>query len=873
MLRLRLSAVAILALVLSVNVALWAYVNQPIETRPWSGLIRGVSFAPYQKDHDPQTKRFPTVEDIDADLRFVQDKVNAVRTYSTLNGIAETARLARRYGLSVTAGAWIGDKKDENEAELRGLIRMANENWNVNRVVVGNEAILRADVTVAEAIDYIKRVKAEVKVPVSTAEPWHVWLKHPELVEASDYIAVHVLPYWEGIHVDRAVDYVLMRLGQLEATYPGKKVVLSEVGWPSYGRIRNEAVASLANQAIFVRQFLNVARQWNIDYFVMEAFDQPWKRWVEGGVGAFWGIWDADRKAKFPLTGEIVPQPDWPWYAGAATLLALVPLVFFLGRERGLNGGGRLFYAGVVQVVATSVVLAAMVFSLEYFTVSKALVWGFLVSALLFVLAILLTEAYEIAEALWKPRLDRFHPPLTPPADARLPKVSIHVPICNEPPEMVMQTLDALARLDYPDFEVLVIDNNTADDSLWPPVQAYCERLGERFRFFHVKKIAGYKAGALNFALRHTAPDAEVVAVIDSDYIVERDWLKSSTPYFANPKVGFVQGPQDYRDAGESVFKTMAYWEYIAFFHVGMKLRNERNAIIQHGTMTMIRKEALERSGRWAEWCITEDAELGLRLFADGYEAVYIHHSFGRGLIPDSFDAFKRQRARWAYGAMRILKAHWRELLPRWIRPASTRLTAGQKYHFISGWAPWIADGLNLVFTAGGLLLTIGALIWPKSVELPVALFLMATLGFFTFKTIGNAVVYGARISASPLQILGSSIAGLALVYTVAKAVIYGAISDKRPFMRTPKCENQPAFVRGLAQSWEECLWLVAILGLSLTMGLTRGQAEPETMLWAVVLGINAVPHAAAVITSMINVLPALRLKPVAEPALETQRG
>jgi cellulose synthase/poly-beta-1,6-N-acetylglucosamine synthase-like glycosyltransferase len=158
---------------------------------------------------------------------------------------------------------------------------------------------------------------------------------------------------------------------------------------------------------------------------------------------------------------------------------------------------------------------------------------------------------------------------------------------------MVIKTLNALARLDYPNFEVLVVDNNTQDESVWKPLEEHCASLGTRFRFFHLPKWPGFKAGALNFALQQTAEEAEIIGVIDSDYIVTPDWLRATLPYFDKPEVAFVQAPQDYRDADENYFKRMCYWEYAGFFHIGMVQRNERNAIIQHGTMTLIRAVTL----------------------------------------------------------------------------------------------------------------------------------------------------------------------------------------------------------------------------------------------------------------------------------------
>src|SRR5207244_7855007 len=152
-------------------------------------------------------------------------------------------------------------------------------------------------------------------------------------------------------------------------------------------------------------------------------------------------------------------------------------------------------------------------------------------------------------------------------------------------------------------------------------------------------------AGALNYALARTAPDAEIVAVIDSDYVVDARWLRDLTPAFRDQRIAIVQAPQDYRDEGASAFKAMCYAEYRGFFHIGMITRNERNAIIQHGTMTMVRRTQLDSTG-WAEWCITEDAELGLRIFEGGFEAVYTPTSYGRGLMPDTFIDFRSEERR-----------------------------------------------------------------------------------------------------------------------------------------------------------------------------------------------------------------------------------
>src|SRR5690606_20542133 len=354
-------------------------------------------------------------------------------------------------------------------------------------------------------------------------------------------------------------------------------------------------------------------------------------------------------------------------------------------------------------------------YSRQYLRPLSLLVGVLLIIGMLMVIAVLLTEALEWAEARWgKARLR--------PAPAALPgpppKVSIHVPAYNEPPQMLIETLDALARLDYPNYEVIVVDNNTRDPAVWQPVQRHCERLGERFHFVHVSPLAGFKAGALNHAMSLTAPDAQIIAVIDSDYVVDRNWLKDLVPGFDDPRIAIVQAPQDYRDGQESFFKAMCEAEYRGFFHIGMVVRDQRNAIIQHGTMTLVRRSALQDVGGWAEWCITEDAELGLRLFEQGHEARYIPRSYGRGLMPDTFSDYKRQRFRWAYGAVQILRAHADSLLRK-----DGRLTTGQRYHFIAGWLPWLADGLNLLFNLTALAWSLAMVLAPHRIDPPLMMF------------------------------------------------------------------------------------------------------------------------------------------------------
>jgi cellulose synthase/poly-beta-1,6-N-acetylglucosamine synthase-like glycosyltransferase len=474
-----------------------------------------------------------------------------------------------------------------------------------------------------------------------------------------------------------------------------------------------------------------------------------------------------------------------------------------------------------------------------------------MIAGMIGVVVVLLTEAHEWAEARWILRWRRSFKPKAVDGD-QLPMVSVHLPIYNEPPDMVIETLDALAGLDYPSFEVIVMDNNTTDPGIWKPVEAHCKTLGKRFRFFHVDPLAGFKAGALNYTLRQTHTEASIIAVIDSDYVVSPNWLRDLVPAFADSEIGIVQAPQDYRDAGQSAFKAMCYSEYRGFFFIGMVTRNERNAIIQHGTMTLIRRTVLEEIGGWAEWCITEDAELGLRIFEKGYAAAYVPTSYGRGLMPDTLLDYKKQRFRWAYGAIQILRRHLSYLLPL----KTSHLTPGQRYHFVAGWLPWLADGVNLLFNLAALCWSMAMILDPDHVDPPLVIFSMLPLALFVFKVGKLFYLYRTRVGSTIGQTLAAAVAGLALSHTIAKAVWAGFIKKDKPFYRTPKLVRKSALFKSLAVSIEELLLIGALLSAATAISVVQKMETLDIILWVVVLVVQSLPYAAAVIMALVSAMP-----------------
>jgi exo-beta-1,3-glucanase (GH17 family)/cellulose synthase/poly-beta-1,6-N-acetylglucosamine synthase-like glycosyltransferase len=845
----RISTLFVALLFAIVTFFIWAMVNRPTEVVPWPEEISGFAFSPFQKGQNAIYNVMPSTEEIREDVELLAGKTRALRTYSSLRSLADIPNIARDYGMDVVTGIWLGMDTIINEDEIQAGITLANASTNVTSVMVGNETILRGEFSATDLGVLMDRVRREVNVPVSTAEPWHVWLHYPELADHVDYITVHMLPYWEGIDVDIAVDYIVDKMEQLEAAFPDKEILIGEVGWPSDGRTREAAVASEANEALFLRRFLHRATELDYEYFLMEAFDQPWKAENEGGVGAYWGVYDVERNPKFSFAEPIVRTPGWEVLAAISILTSVILLGIFGINSKALKTKGYGLMALVASVTATVLVWIIYDYSQQYLTITSTIVGILLVIGMLGVVTILLTEAHEWAEAHWYMTRRRQIKP-TQLVMTRTPKVSVHVPAYNEPADMMIETLDALAKLDYPDFEVLVIDNNTRDEAVWRPVQIHCEKLGARFKFFHVAPLSGFKAGALNYALERTDPQAEIIAAIDSDYQVEPNWLSDLIGAFENPKMAIVQSPQDYRDHDDNAFKSMCFAEYRGFFEIGMVTRNERNAIIQHGTMTLVRRTALEEVGGWGEWCITEDAELGLRIFEAGYEAMYLSYSYGRGLMPDTFIDYKKQRFRWAYGAMQILRRHTRDLFSN----RDSRLTNGQRYHFLAGWLPWVADGFNLIFNLAAIAWSVAMILSPTQIDAPLMMFSVLPLSLFVFKLSKVVYLYRSRVKANLRQTFAAAVAGLALSHTVGLATLRGLFTDDMPFVRTPKCARPSAVLQALTAVREELLMLIslclAVLMLSL---IPREYSNPDMQIWSIVMLIQAIPYAAAVLVSFIS--------------------
>ncbi|MBO0774854.1 MAG: glycosyltransferase, partial [Actinobacteria bacterium] len=431
-------------------------------------------------------------------------------------------------------------------------------------------------------------------------------------------------------------------------------------------------------------------------------------------------------------------------------------------------------------------------------------------------------------------------PPI--PRGARAPKVSVHVPCHAEPPRIVIGTLERLARLDYPDFEVLVIDNNTTDPALWQPVAAHCERLGGRFRFFHVEGITGAKAGALNWALARTCPRAELIAVVDADYQVRPQWLRVTAGYFADPGVGFVQCPHAYRGYAGSALGRWANWEYVVFFATGMVSLDEARSGITVGTMSLIRRAALEHAGGWATWCLTEDSELAIRIHALGYQSVYLAEPYGWGLIPETFDGYRRQRYRWTYGPVQEFQRHWRLFLP-WPLARPSALTGQQKLHHANHGLDVMCIGVRALCFPLAAAAAVSMIVHHERVQMPAELWIAATC-LLAGSLVMRGLTYQRVVRATSRQAFGGILAFAALTHVITTASLRALARHPARWQRTDKFRQRQRGLRVLTQARSETV--LGLAGLVAAAALIAAHSGGIATALAIGLAVQALTYLAA---------------------------
>ena len=287
-----------------------------------------VSYAPFR---DAQTPLLPTThiapEQIAQDLAQLAKISDCVRTYSIENGLDQVPALAAKAGLKVIQGIWLGSNRLKNLAQISTAVGLTKEYPGViTALVVGNEVLLRGEMTTSDLAANIRSVKSQVTVPVTYADVWEYWLRNREVYEAVDFVTIHILPYWEDmpIRAKFAAAHVDSIRKRMAVAFPGKEILIGETGWPSEGRMREGALPSRTNQARVVSEILDLAKREHFRVNLIEAYDQPWKRQLEGTVGGYWGLFDSVQRAvKYPPGIAISNYPFWKLQMGCGMALSI----------------------------------------------------------------------------------------------------------------------------------------------------------------------------------------------------------------------------------------------------------------------------------------------------------------------------------------------------------------------------------------------------------------------------------------------------------------------------------------------------------------------------------------------------------------------
>jgi exo-beta-1,3-glucanase (GH17 family) len=353
---------ALFAIAAAAIVAAWAWLGAAVQMPP-SPLAAGeklhcISYAPFRGSQSPLGPEIPVdPRQIDEDLAQLKHVTDCVRTYSVDYGLDQIAEIAKRHGIKVLQGLWLSNLPERSRRQVATAIGLAKRFPDViAAVIVGNEVLLRGEMAAPDLVRTIREVKSQVSMPVSYADVWEFWLRNRDVASAVDFITIHILPYWEDFPIparDAAAHVDAIR-AQVVAAFPGKDVFVGEFGWPSAGRMREGALPSPVNQARSMHEVLEHAKRETYRVNLIEAYDQPWKRQLEGTVGGHWGLFGAYRReAKFAWGGRVSNHPQWPWQAAGGVAFAAVIFATALAVARRMKVAGDVGGWLRICVIAT----------------------------------------------------------------------------------------------------------------------------------------------------------------------------------------------------------------------------------------------------------------------------------------------------------------------------------------------------------------------------------------------------------------------------------------------------------------------------------------------------------------------------------------
>jgi len=548
-------------------------------------------------------------------------------------------------------------------------------------------------------------------------------------------------------------------------------------------------------------------------------------------VAVIWGI---------PLTSLELP----------GSTVVLIAVIVVIARPD-LNPVAQIFSAAFIAAG-----LGLILFTIKLTTNDANGGFEFLVSGFFVLLSLFAVTLWNSYVNATTDVLGRFrHSRPLPEADPSYqPFVSLHIAAYNEPPEMLIETIRRAEAIDYPHFEIVVVDNNTKDPAIWRPVEEYCrDRPG--VTFVHVDPWPGFKAGALNLVLRrYTDERAEIIGLIDADDFVVPHYLKETAPYFSDGRIGFLQSFEGNRDYEGSPYYTACVDSYQAFYLTNMSSRNERDSIPFVGTMGLFRRSALEQAGGWNEWCICEDTEASVRVLKLGWSGLYIPRCFGRGVVPPSYAGLCTQRYRWCFGGMQILRLHWRSLLP-WDHSPDNRLTSPQRRDYLMASLGWMRDLLMVLFTFA--LFATTALLLPDSHfwVLPIAGGVsLLGISLIALSLVSMMLVLRQWTNMSRRRAFLGLIISLASSWTIALACVQGLARREGVFLRTPKNDRNQKVVRRLRDALWLARWEMALAaGLFFCAGLLVASSSKHILL-VVIITVQGGVFLCAPVTAFWNV-------------------
>ncbi|MFT5179751.1 MAG: cellulose synthase/poly-beta-1,6-N-acetylglucosamine synthase-like glycosyltransferase [Candidatus Paceibacteria bacterium] len=744
-----------------------SYINRTPENIPPIPELNCLSYDPMPGNTDKRQFEKIDKEQINKDLGVLSEYTNCVRLYTVGRGLSYVYEYAKHHKIDVIMGINISGNEERDIEEISLATSILGKGYKPKLIVVGNETLTFNVVSLEYLTLNINKVQQTTSVPVTTAELPRIWRNIPELASHVDYIGLHLLPYWYGLDIDKGLEKIKEEYTEFSIEF-NKPVYVLETGWPTLGPSRHNAKPSLRNQRLFINNFVNYANNESISYNIIELYDQRWKvHSTEGRVGAHWGILTET------LEDKESSQKDEKINLLLFVLILYILTLFFVGIRNFFRHDILIHTVLVILSLSIGVVFSSI--KSEFLLTSPIVTLVFFPSLTI----VIMTTLYYIRGFTLLNLKEKNHKHKHKNTNQL---VSIHIPCRDETPKQVIDAVKSCMDLDYKNIEVIIIDNNSTNPKNWKPVEKFVKRTSDsRIFFYQVSKLSGYKAGALNYALSKTNPKAKYIAVIDSDYIVKKEWISDSLNLIGG-KIKAVQAPQHYRCITNNFIERAASLEQDIFAATEMRIRGDKsiNATILHGTMCVIDKQALDDLGGWNKSTICEDTELGLRLLKSGWDILFIPKPLGSGIAPQTLSSLMKQRMRWVVGAVEILKIH------KWLlfnNLKSLKLT--QRYYFIGGWLFWLSHIFYPIFIIGSLagtyLIIVDSRYFP-----PGTLYLSASIFMIVF-VLFAIFIKKRELNYSILDGVILMIISISMTPIISLSIVKGLLFSKSKFVVTKK--------------------------------------------------------------------------------------